>query len=475
MRDNSFAGTASHLPGTLPLTRDPAPAQSSGRPNPDHESRIAMMAQDTTTTPARQIDDVVQSPAFRWGQLILGIICMGLIANLQYGWTLFVNPIETKNHWGLSAIQLSFSIFVVVETWLVPVEGWLVDKFGPRPVIAAGALMAGAGWVLNAYADSLPLLYFAAIVSGLGAGCVYGTCVGNALKWFPDKRGLAAGLTAAGFGAGAAVTVIPIASMIQSSGYEHTFLFFGILQGACIFLISLVMVKPRLPKGVVAPSRLVTTKVDYTTPQMVKTSVFWLTYALFVAVAAGGLMATAQLGPIAKDYGLAKIPMSFFGTILPLLTMTLAIDNLANGFTRPLCGFLSDRFGRENTMMVVFIGEGLALLGMMKFGHNPIAFMTFAALIFLCWGELFSIFPALVADTFGVKNAAANAGTMYTAKGTAALLVPLGSILSAGGNWDRVFIFTAAITITAGILSKLVLAPMRRKRIAQVNADPSSI
>ena len=185
--------------------------------------------------------------------------------------------------------------------------------------------------------------------------------------------------------------------------------------------------------------------------------------------------ATAQLGPIAKDYGLARIPMSFFGTMLPLLTMTLAIDNLANGFTRPLCGFLSDRFGRENTMMVVFIGEGLALLGLMKFGHQPVAFMTFAALIFLCWGELFSIFPALVADTFGVKNAAANAGTMYTAKGTAALLVPLGSILSAGGNWDRVFIFTAAITITAGILSKVALAPMRRRRIAEVNADPSKI
>jgi MFS transporter, OFA family, oxalate/formate antiporter len=463
MRDNSFAGTAL------------APMQPAGGPQSESERSIAMISQEATASQRRPIDDAVQNPAFRWGQLILGIICMGLIANLQYGWTLFVNPIESKNHWGLSAIQLAFSIFVVVETWLVPVEGWLVDKFGPRPVIAGGALLAGAGWVLNAYADSLPLLYFAAIVSGLGAGCVYGTCVGNALKWFPDRRGLAAGLTAAGFGAGAAVTVIPIASMIQSSGYEHTFLFFGILQGVCIFLISLVMVKPRLPKGVVAPSRLVTTKVDYTTPQMVKTSVFWLTYALFVAVAAGGLMATAQLGPIAKDYGLAKLPMNLFGTVLPLLTMTLAIDNLANGFTRPLCGFLSDRFGRENTMMVVFVGEGLALLGMMQFGHNPIAFMTFAALIFLCWGELFSIFPALVADTFGVKNAAANAGTMYTAKGTAALLVPLGSILSAGGNWDRVFIFTAVITITAGILSKLVLAPMRRRRIAEVNADPSKI
>ena len=428
-----------------------------------------------TTAAERRKSDFAAHPSFRWIQLVLGIVCMGLIANLQYGWTLFVNPIEAHHHWGLSAIQLAFSIFVVVETWLVPIEGWLVDRFGPRPVIAGGAVLAGLGWVLNSMADTLPMLYFAAVIAGLGAGCVYGTCVGNALKWFPDKRGLAAGLTAAGFGAGAAVTVIPIASMIVSAGYEHTFLFFGILQGACIFLLSMMMVKPTLPKGVSAPSRLVMTKVDYTTPQMVKTGVFWLTYVLFVAVAAGGLMATAQLGPIAKDYGLARIPMTLLGFGMPLLTMTLAIDNLANGFTRPLCGFLSDRFGRENTMMVVFVGEGLALLGMMKFGHDPYAFMTFAALIFLCWGELFSIFPALVADTFGVKNAAANAGTMYTAKGTAALLVPLGSLLSAGGNWDRVFIFTAAITIIAGVMSKLVLAPMRRKRIAEVNANPSSI
>jgi OFA family oxalate/formate antiporter-like MFS transporter len=407
----------------------------------------------------------------RWLQLIMGIVCMALIANLQYGWTLFVNPLETKNHWGLTAIQLSFSIFVVVETWLVPLEGWAVDKFGPRPVIAFGAILGGLGWVINSYADSLTMLYAGAVISGIGAGCVYGTCVGNALKWFPDKRGLAAGLTAAGFGAGAAVTVIPIANMIQTSGYEQTFFFFGIMQGVLIFLIALFMVKPKPPAGVVAATRLVMSKVDYTTGQMIKTPVFWITYLLFVAVAAGGLMATAQIGPIAKDYNLAKLPMSFLGLLtLPLLTMTLAIDNLANGFTRPLCGFISDRIGRENTMLIVFVGEGLSLLGLMTFGHNAYAFMLFAAMVFLFWGEIFSIFPALCADTFGVKNAAANAGTLYTAKGTAALLVPFASALSAGGNWDRVFIVTAAISICAGLSAKLVLAPIRKRCIAEANA-----
>jgi OFA family oxalate/formate antiporter-like MFS transporter len=406
----------------------------------------------------------------RWAQLVFGILCMGLVANLQYAWTLFVNPLEAKNHWGMSAIQLSFSIFIVVETWLVPIEGWLVDKFGPRPVIAFGALFAAIGWIIDSFATTLPELYAAAVIAGIGAGCVYGTCVGNALKWFPDKRGLAAGLTAAGFGAGAAVTVIPIANMIQTSGYEHTFLYFGILQGICIFVLAMFMVRPTPPKGVQPAPRVVTTKVDYTASKMVKTPVFWLTYVLYVAVAAGGLMATAQIGPIAKDYGLAKMPITLLGMTLPLLTMTLSIDNLANGFTRPLCGFISDRIGRENTMFIVFIGEGLSMLGLMKYGHDPVAFMTFAAMVFLFWGEIFSIFPAICADTFGVKFAAGNAGTLYTAKGTAALLVPLASVLSAGGNWDRVFIAGAAITITAGFLAKFVLQPMRKRFIDSANA-----
>jgi OFA family oxalate/formate antiporter-like MFS transporter len=411
-----------------------------------------------------------RKPPNRWLQLIFGIICMGLVANLQYAWTLFVSPLDAKNHWGLSAIQLSFSIFILVETWLVPIEGWLVDKFGPRPVIAGGAVFAALGWVIDAYATTLPELYAAAVIAGIGAGCVYGTCVGNALKWFPDKRGLAAGLTAAGFGAGAAVTVIPIASMIQTSGYEHTFVFFGILQGVAIFILAMFMVRPQPPAGVQPAPRVVTTKVDYPTGKMIRTPMFWLIYVLFVAVAAGGLMATAQIGPIAKDYGLANLPMSLFGITLPLLTMTLSIDNLANGFTRPLCGFLSDRLGRENTMFFVFLGEGLSMLGLMKFGHHPIAFMTFAALIFLFWGEIFSIFPAVCADTFGVKFAAGNAGTLYTAKGTASLLVPLASVLSAGGNWDRAFIFSASITIAAAIAAKFVLLPMRRRFIEDANA-----
>ncbi|SCC94082.1 putative transporter, Major facilitator superfamily MFS_1 [Thiomonas sp. X19] len=403
----------------------------------------------------------------RWFQLILAIVCMGLVANLQYAWTLFVSPIHTKYHWSIADIQVAFSIFVLTETWLVPLEGWLVDRFGPRPVVAFGAICVGLAWVLNSYAASLHALYFAAVVAGIGVGCVYGTSVGIALKWFPDRRGLAAGLAAAGFGAGAAVTVIPIANMIHAAGYEHAFFFFGTLQGIAIFVLAMLMVRPQPPQGAMAAKAVLISRENYTPGQMVRTPVFWMMYACFVAVAAGGLIATAQIGPIAKDYGFAKMPIALFGLTLPLLTMTLAIDNLANGFTRPLSGFISDKIGRENTMLIIFFGEGLALLGLMEFGHNPYAFMVLAPVIFLCWGEIFSIFPALNADTFGSKYATTNAGILYTAKGTASLLVPLASVLAATSSWNAVFIVAGLASIIAALAAKLVLAPMRRRWIGR--------
>ncbi|KAA1006956.1 oxalate/formate MFS antiporter [Paraburkholderia panacisoli] len=410
----------------------------------------------------------------RWWQLVIGIVCMALVANLQYAWTLFVGPMNARHHWGEASIQLAFTIFILTETWLVPFEGWLVDRFGPRPVVAAGAVCAGLSWVMNSYATTLGVLYASAVIGGIGAGGVYGTCVGNALKWFPDRRGLAAGLTAAGFGAGAAITVIPIANMITRSGYEHAFFFFGILQGVSILLLALLLVRPALRQKAIRPSKFAVSKADFTSRQMIKTPVFWVIYVSFVAVAAGGLMATAQIGPIARDWGLARIPMSFLGMTLPLLTVTLSIDNIFNGLTRPLCGFISDKIGRENTMFLIFIGEGLALLGLMQFGSNPYAFMTFAALIFLFWGEIFSIFPAICADTFGSKYATANAGTLYTAKGTAALLVPVASVLAAAGGWSLVFIVSAVITIAAGISAKFVLAPMRARWIESAN-EPQGV
>jgi OFA family oxalate/formate antiporter-like MFS transporter len=393
----------------------------------------------------------------------MGIVCMAMIANLQYGWTLFVNPIADKHGWSRAAIQVAFTIFVLTETWLVPIEGYLVDKFGPRPVVLVGGILCGLGWALNSIADSLTLLYIAAAVGGVGAGAVYGTCVGNALKWFPDRRGLAAGLTAAGFGAGSALTIVPISAYIHSHGYEAAFLYFGLGQGLIVFLISWALTRaPEHPKNLAAAG-VQQAKRDYSPTEIVRKPVFWVMYLMFVLVAAGGLMATAQLGPIAKDFKIGDVPVDIMGLILPALTFALAIDRVLNGLTRPFFGWVSDKIGREQTMFIAFALEAVGILGLYTFGQSPIAFVVLTGVVFFAWGEIYSLFPSTCADTFGSKYAAANAGMLYTAKGTASLLVPLSSVLAtATGGWHAVFIVASVMNALAALMAWFVLRPMRR-------------
>ena len=410
----------------------------------------------------------------RWLQLVLGIVCMAMIANLQYGWTLFVNPIDARFHWGRAAIQVAFTIFVVTETWLVPIEGYLVDRFGPRPVVLGGGLLVGISWMMNSFADSLALLYTAAALGGIGAGAVYGTCVGNALKWFPDRRGLAAGLTAAGFGMGSALTVIPIQSMIKSSGYQSAFLYFGLGQGIVVVALAFFLLKP--PRTSVASnSAVVQTRRDYTWQEMIKTPTFWVMYLMFVMMAAGGLMATAQLGPIAKDFKIADVPVSILGLTLPALTFALSIDRVLNGITRPFFGWVSDHIGRENTMFIAFGIEAIGIVALARIGHDPLYFVILTGLVFFAWGEIYSLFPSTCGDSYGTKFATTNAGLLYTAKGTASLLVPVTSVITAStGSWHAVFYIAAAMNAIAAVLALAVLKPMRR-RMAQADAQRAGV
>ena len=405
----------------------------------------------------------------RWGQLIFGIICMVMTANLQYGWTLFVTPIDDKYHWGRAAIQVAFSIFVLTETWLVPFEGYLIDKFGPKLMVSiAGALIAIA-WVMNAYAGSLTLLYIGAAVGGIGAGIIYGASVGNALKWFPDRRGLAAGLTAAGFGAGSALTIIPIASLIKSSGYEVAFLWFGLGQGIVVMLVALLLRAPEADEvaGPVAPA-VQQSRRDYGPREVLKTPVFWVMYLMFVLVGAGGLMATAQLAPIAKDFHVDNIPVSILGLTLPALTFALSIDRVLNGICRPFFGWVSDHIGRENTMFIAFVLEGIGIYALLLLAGNPVWFVVLSGVVFFAWGEIYSLFPATCTDIYGRQFATTNYGLLYTAKGTASLLVPLASVLTAAtGSWRAVFIAAALMNIVAAVMAPLVLRPLRIKTMAK--------
>jgi len=400
---------------------------------------------------------------FRWLQLAMGIACMAMIANLQYGWTLFVDPIDAKYHWGRAAIQLAFTLFVVTETWLVPIEAWFVDKYGPRAVIMFGGVMIALAWVLNSYADSLVLLYIAAIFGGIGAGSVYGTCVGNALKWFPDRRGLAAGATAAGFGAGAAITVVPIANMIAASGYQNAFFTFGIGQGLIVFILAFFLRKP----SVAMPAKkkqlnLPQTKIDFTPPQVLRSPVFWMMYLVYVMVAAGGLMAAAQIAPIAHDFKIANEPVGILGFEMAALTFAISLDRIFDGFGRPFFGWISDQIGREHTMFIAFGTAALMLLTMSAYGHIPIVFVLATAVYFGVFGEIYSLFPATSGDTFGAKYATTNNGMLYTAKGTAALLVPIASLVAANFGWQAVFVIAVALNATAALLSLFVIKPMRR-------------
>jgi len=394
-------------------------------------------------------------------QLVVGIICMVMIANLQYGWTLFVLPIDNKFHWGRPSIQVAFSIFVLFETWLVPVEGWLVDRFGPRIVVLVGGILVAIAWALNSVAGALTLLYVAAAIGGIGAGAVYGTCIGNALKWFPDRRGLAAGLTAAGFGAGSALTIIPIQGMIQTSGYEATFLWFGLGQGLVVVALSFLLKAPR--PGEAPPStRLRQSPRDYAPLEVLGSPIFWVMYVMFVLVGAGGLMATAQLAPIATEFQIAKIPVSLLGLTLPALTFALSIDRVLNGLTRPFFGWVSDHIGRENTMFIAFGLEAVGIWALSQFGRDPALFVILSGVVFFAWGEIYSLFPSTCTDVYGVKYATTNAGLLYTAKGTAALLVPLANVLAAAsGDWRAVFLVAALMNLAAAIMALAVLKPLR--------------
>jgi OFA family oxalate/formate antiporter-like MFS transporter len=404
--------------------------------------------------------------ANRWSQLWLGVVCMVLIANLQYGWTLFVNPMHDARGWALRDIQLAFSIFIATETWLTPIAGWIVDYLGPRrgpPImIAFGAVLVGIAWVVNAYATSLGMLYLGAAISGTGAGAIYATCVGNAVKWFPDRRGLAVGLTAGGFGAGAALTVIPIRMMIEGMGYQDTFFWFGLGQGVVLLLIAPVLrgpVEGEMPAT--APPKVQQSTVSSTPVQVLRSPLFWLLYVMLTAISASGLIVTAQIAPIAKDFGLANATL-FLGA--SVLSVALVVDNVMNGMARPFFGWVSDNIGRENTMAIAFTLGGLSYLLLGYFGNSPWTFVICAALIFFTWGEIFSLFPSTCTDLFGTKYATTNAMLLYTAKGTSAWLVPLANISKAStGSWHSVFLTAAIVNFAVVLAALFVLKPARRR------------
>ncbi|HEY4141759.1 MAG TPA: oxalate/formate MFS antiporter [Pseudolabrys sp.] len=406
----------------------------------------------------------------RWTQLIAGGVCMIMIANLQYGWTLFVGPINAAHKdWSVAAIQVAFSIFIALETWLTPIEGWIVDRIGaqngPKLMVAFGGITVALGWIVNSYAESLTMLYVGAVIGGTGGGAVYATCVGQAVKWFPDRRGLAVGLTAAGYGAGAALTVVPIREVIANFGYQSAFFWFGLIQGGVVFLLAWMLRAPQTGEisamDNLAPPKVAQSARSYTPAEVLTSPIFWVLYVMFVIVAASGLMATAQIALIAKDFNVANVALIGGATAL---SVALIVDNVCNGLARPLFGWVSDNIGREYTMAIAFSLGAAAYWLLGSVGTAPWAFVVFAAMIFLTWGEIYSLFPSTCTDSFGPKFATVNLSLLYTAKGASAFLVPVANMIKTStGSWHMVFVATAVMNFVVVGIALFILKPMRSR------------
>ncbi len=431
------------------------------------------MAQSTPTAGAIHPSRIPN----RWIQLVAGIVAMMAIANLQYAWTLFTNPIKDHLHTSLPLVQLTFTVFIALETWLVPFEGAMIDRIGPRLMLGIGGILVGLGWVGAGSAESLRSLYVWYGIGGIGAGFVYGGTIGNALKWFPDHRGLCVGLTAGAYGIGTAISVSPIASMIKNSGYQHTLIVFGIIQGTIVLVAALFFAKPPegwMPAGWKEKEQKIkaavpSSAVDMTPVEMVKTGSFWIIYFMMTLVAFGGLVVTAQLNPMAKSYHVDKIVV--FGGMTALV-LAIEVDRVLNGLTRPFWGWVSDHIGRENTMFIAFGAEALAVFALLHLIHRPLWFIMLSGLCFFAWGEIFSLFPSITGDLFGRKWATTNYGIVYTAKGTASFFAGFGAawLFQRTGSWTRVFWIMIGCDLLAALLALFWLKPVAKRTIQHAEA-----
>ena len=416
----------------------------------------------------------------RWLRLVAMCIAMMAIANLQYAWTLFTSPLTKHYGVSLAVVQVAFTTFVLAETWLVPFEGFLVDRLGPRLVLGAGGLLAGLGWIGSGYlSPTVEWIWVWYTIGGLGAGAVYGGCMGIAVKWFPDRRGLCAGLVAGSYGVGAALTVIPIAGMIKSSGFQSTFVVWGVIQGLVTIACAMVISAPPagwLPKGWrispvrqskydLEPIRINATEKGLLLSGMVVKSSFWLLYLIMTLMGFTGLVITAQIEPIARYYKVDNVVIVFG---LTALVLAIQIDRILNGVTRPFWGWVSDHIGRYNAMVIAFSIQALTILVWMQFLDHPVLLIVLSGLAYFTWGEIYSLFPAAVGDLFGPRYATTNYGVLYTSKGVAAIFSgPVAALVAAqySGNWVPIFLAMAACAATAAVLTLVGLKPAAQRAI----------
>jgi oxalate/formate antiporter len=408
----------------------------------------------------------LKSDSNRWLQLVLGVITMMAISSPQYVWTLFTKPIQENLAVGLPALQWTATILIVLQTWLSPLQGALIERFGPRLLVMTGCILSGLGWVLAAYATSVTTLYLTyGLFCGIGTGIVYVGVIGHMVRWFPDRRGFAAGMAAAGYGFGAMLTTFPISDMLKASGYQHTLIVFGCILGGAGALAAAFLREPVRARVVALSVSPSVTRIDTAPKDMLRSGVFWLLFIMMTMMSTGGLMVILNFATFSREFGITDNVVVLGFAALPL---ALTLDRVTNGATRPFFGWLSDKIGRENTMVIAFAGEACAIFLMLNLRHDPLAYVLLSGVVFFGWGEIFSLFPSILTDTFGTRYATANYGFLYMAQGVGSVLGgPLAALLhEQTGSWLPVFGLIISMDVLTALLALFVLKRIRRSRLA---------
>jgi OFA family oxalate/formate antiporter-like MFS transporter len=413
--------------------------------------------------------DVAETAATRWIQLLMGFVVMMVISSPQYVWTLFVPSFQKTTGAALSDVQWTITILIVLQTWLSPVQGFLVEKLGPKLLIGAGALLSGAGWIASSSIDSLWGLYATyGLLCGIGTGIVYIGIIGLMVKWFPERRGLATGVVAAGYGFGAILTTFPIDGMMRASGYQHTLFIFGSIFAAVGVVGALALRAPQDAEPE-SPMRQASAARGATPREMLRSPVFWLMFVMMSMMSTGGLMVITQFTSFAKAFGIGPTAtVTILGATMAAIPAALTFDRITNGLTRPFFGFVSDHIGRENTMALAFILEGAAIYMMLQYRTDPFLLIVLSGLVFFGWGEIFSLFPATLTDTFGTAHATTNYGFLYMAQGVGSILgAPVAAmVFEKTGSWLPVFALVIGMDVLTGLLALFVLKPMRRRMLS---------
>ncbi|MBW8834962.1 MAG: oxalate/formate MFS antiporter, partial [Burkholderia sp.] len=392
---------------------------------------------------------------------------MMAISSPQYVWTLMTKPLAAKLGVALPELQVTFSLLIILQTFFSPFQGKLIDRFGPRVLISIGTVMSGLSWVLASQVQSAPMLYLTyGVVGGLGTGIVYVSVVGLMVRWFPKQRGFAAGAVAAGYGMGAIVTTFPIATSLQARGIDATLWMFGIAFALVGLLASQGLRVPPSHESVAASAAGsgVSVVANLRPSQTLKTPVFWLMFAMMTMMSTSGLMVTSQMATFAADFGVTQVLV--FG--MAALPLALTIDRFTNGLTRPLFGWVSDKLGRENTMFIAFALEGVAMALWLFTRDNAVLFVLLSGVVFFGWGEIFSLFPSTLTDTFGTRHATENYGWLYISQGIGSIFGgPLAALMHQhAGSWVPVFSTAITLDIVTALLAIAVLKPMRRRFLA---------